>query len=1085
MNDNTELLVDLFENFDVKLLDDTVHTFYNGSGVQQKRAQRALTQFEENPESWQYADRILQYSSSSFSKFIGLSVLDRMINTKWKLLPVDQRLGVRNFVVGLILSYCQDDIIFKNEKNLINKANLTLVCILKQEWPQNWQEFIPELIASSPASLNICENNLSILKLLSEEVFEYSSGKLTQAKAKFLKDSMTNEFEQIFAFCIQMLQQASSPSLIVMTLETILRYLAWIPATYIFDTNLIDSLENYLSIPETRKLALKCLTEISSLEISQTNDILSKKLALLFELTIQKISESFMSLSTDLKEIYSRASSRDQYFLEDFAIFLTTFLTRHRSHLENHEVFRQALIISHEYLIQLSRIDEKELYKIALEYWHDLVSHLFLEIQQYPVCDENPSLELSFMSMGTGAVNPQFLKRFPLKKHIYEKICSELRVIVVEKMVRPDEVLVVENEEGEFVKETYRESDTIQLYQTAREVLVYLTHLNVNDTQNLIQQKLKLFENKNQCDVNQINPICWAIGSISGTMREETEQYFLLSVLEELMTLSENQGSKENKDVFASNMIYIVGQYPRFLKNRWDFMTSVISKLFEFMRIENEGIQDMACDTFMKIAKRCKYQLVTKQQNEENPLIKGILEQLPTTTSELTPDQAQLLYEACGLIVAEERNEDRRSNLLQDLMQLPNQVWDRTIEQVKAAPTIMCDPVTLKITANIIRTNNAVCTGMKEAFSKQISSIYPDLLNLYKVVSTLINDQIGLMGTISIKTPQVRGFRIIKKEILKLSGTYITGARNLEELTIGLIDPLLNIVLEDYRTNIPEAKDAEVLNCLTTIILKVGHRIPHDILLILQSTFECTLAMINKDFIEFPEHRIQFYKLLRAINDRSFVSFLDLPQDAFKLFFDSICWAFNHNNRDIESNGLQIATDLLRNVTMLQRDSPFALSFYNRYYLAFVSKIFEVMTDPDHKSGFSQQALLLMRLFAMVEENKIPLAIYDERDAPSGTSNRDYLAQYLSNLLCSAFPNITRIQVESFLKALSRQYKNLETFSETLRDFLVQIKEAGGDPTDYLFAEEREEEIKRQKMLKYQVASKVAGLLKPSDMEND
>ena len=35
----------------------------------------------------------------------------------------------------------------------------------------------------------------------SEEVFDFSSGQMTQAKAKHLKDSMCSEFSQIFQLC--------------------------------------------------------------------------------------------------------------------------------------------------------------------------------------------------------------------------------------------------------------------------------------------------------------------------------------------------------------------------------------------------------------------------------------------------------------------------------------------------------------------------------------------------------------------------------------------------------------------------------------------------------------------------------------------------------------------------------------------------------------------------------------------------------------------------------------------------------------------------------------------------------------------
>jgi exportin-1 len=36
--------------------------------------------------------------------------------------------------------------------------------------------------------------------------------------------------------------------------------------------------------------------------------------------------------------------------------------------------------------------------------------------------------------------------------------------------------------------------------------------------------------------------------------------------------------------------------------------------------------------------------------------------------------------------------------------------------------------------------------------------------------------------------------------------------------------------------------------------------------IVMENVFECTLEMINKDFSDFPEHRVEFFTLLRAIN---------------------------------------------------------------------------------------------------------------------------------------------------------------------------------------------------------------------------
>ena len=55
-----------------------------------------------------------------------------------------------------------------------------LLQVLKQEWPNKWPSFIPDLVGASKTSETLCENSMIILKLLSEEVFDFSRGHLTQ-----------------------------------------------------------------------------------------------------------------------------------------------------------------------------------------------------------------------------------------------------------------------------------------------------------------------------------------------------------------------------------------------------------------------------------------------------------------------------------------------------------------------------------------------------------------------------------------------------------------------------------------------------------------------------------------------------------------------------------------------------------------------------------------------------------------------------------------------------------------------------------------------------------------------------------------
>ncbi|GME79441.1 unnamed protein product [Ambrosiozyma monospora] len=388
-----ESILNFNEPLNITVLDSVVDTFYKGSGEDQAKAQKILTSFQDHPEAWTRADVILTTSTNPQSKYIALSVLDNLIKTKWKLLPQDQRLGIRNFLANMIIAMCQDESQFTSERALISKLNLTLVEVIKQDWPANWPNFIPELCASSHSDFNICENNMSILKLLAEEIFDFSAEQMTQAKAKSLKDRMVNEFTAIFQLCFQVLDKATKPSLIIATLQALLRYIPWIPYGYIFETTLLDFLAGkFLPIEEFRSVTIKCLTEISQLIAPQYDATFVQ----MFGVAVQNI-ENVIPLDLDLKKTYRFANSSDQEFLQDLAMFLSTFLTNHLAPVEQSRELLPLLLDAHKYLVGLSRIEERELFKTCLDYWFRLVSGLYQEIQTLPL-QGSPLMQLQMGS---------------------------------------------------------------------------------------------------------------------------------------------------------------------------------------------------------------------------------------------------------------------------------------------------------------------------------------------------------------------------------------------------------------------------------------------------------------------------------------------------------------------------------------------------------------------------------------------------------------------------------------------------------------------------------------------------------------
>lgn len=89
--------------------------------------------------------------------------------------------------------------------------------------------------------------------------------------------------------------------------------------------------------------------------------------------------------------------------------------------------------------------------------------------------------------------------------------------------------------------------------------------------------------------------------------------------------------------------MYVVGQYPRFLRAHWKFLKTVVNKLFEFMHETHDGVQDMACDTFIKIAIKCRRYFVTIQPNEACTFIDEILSTMSSIICDLQPQQVSVV----------------------------------------------------------------------------------------------------------------------------------------------------------------------------------------------------------------------------------------------------------------------------------------------------------------------------------------------------------------------------------------------------------------------------------------------------------
>mmetsp|Transcript_36522 Transcript_36522/g.81303 ORF Transcript_36522/g.81303 Transcript_36522/m.81303 type:complete len:1073 (+) Transcript_36522:318-3536(+) len=1057
-------LLDFSQPVDIPLLESIVE-LASGPTEHRAQAERLLLQYQEHPQAWQQVDAILSQAQSQGTKYFALQILESVIRFKWGALPGEQREGIKNFLSNLIIRFTMDEALFRKETTFVNKLNIILVQVLKHDWPHKWQSFIPDIVSASKTSETLCENTMKILRLLSEEVFDFARVDLTQAKTKELKASLNNEFRLIHELCVYVLVNTRKTELVRATLDTLNVYLTWVPLGYIFESNLLDILLQLFPQPAFRNVALQCLTEIGSLMMGPEFNTQFEQFYKYFMTQLQAV----VPPNVNIPEAYEKGTDDQQKFVQNLALFFTGFFKAHITLLEGTPENQQALLVGLDYLVSISYVDNIEVFKTCLDYWNYFVPDIYAS-----ACAVDPNVVFSFAPMG--------VQQPPRRKQLYAPILSKLRQLMICRMAKPEEVIVVEDENGNIVRETMKDNDVLAQYKSMRETLVYLCHLDYEDTENQMLDKLRLQLAGQKWTWQGLNTLCWAIGSISGSMQEEQENRFLVTVIRDLLNLCEITRGKDNKAVIASNIMYVVGQYPKFLRAHWKFLKTVVNKLFEFMHETHPGVQDMACDTFLKICNKCRRKFVVLQLQEREPFISELLNNLSDTIQDLQPHQIHTFYEAVGLMIGAESETSKRDDYLTRLMGPPNATWQQILAQARANPDVLRQHEVIKSIQNVLQTNVSVCTSLGQPFVAQFNIIFPDMLQVYKLYSELISRTITEGGPHAARTTFVKYMRSVKKVALKLVETFADKCEDPQIIAQQFVPAMMDPILGDYARNVSDARDAEVLSLFAAIINKLRSLMDGEVPRIFEAVFEVTLQMITRNFEDYPEHRLQFFALLHAIVNHCFKCLFLMSPAQLKLVVDSIVWAFRHTERNVAETGLNLLTDLLGQFG----SSDYATAFHQTYYLHLMQEIFAVMTDSFHKPGFKLHARILHHLFTVLDPSIIKAPLWDvtTKGPAAYPSNSAFVREYMINLLSTSFPNMTLQQVTACVAGMF-EIKDFSAFKHHLRDFLVQTKQFASQDNAELFAEEVEREVAAQKENERQRMAAVPGLIPQNQLAQE
>ena len=354
------------------------------------------------------------------------------------------------------------------------------------------------------------------------------------------------------------------------------------------------------------------------------------------------------------------------------------------------------------------------------------------------------------------------------------------------------------------------------------------------------------------------------------------------------------------------------------------------------MHETHPGVQDMACETFLKICHKCRRKFVVQQLGEAEPFVCELLTGLAGTIQDLEAHQVHMFYEAVGLMVGADADGAKRAAYLERLMAPPNSTWDAVVSSSLAADPSgqqLLEPDRVKSVTNILQTNTSVCTSLGAPFAPQMARCFGDVLRVYALYSAAADAAIADGGPHAARSAGVKALRGAKRACLRLLETWVGACDDVGLLAQQYVPAMAEPVLGAYaRARSPESRDAEALALYAAVVAKLRSAAAAEVVpRCFDAVFGPTLEMITANFEDFPEHRLQFFALLRSVAGAAFGALFGLGAAQLKLLVDAVVWAFRHTERNVAETGLNLLLDLLQ---AFER-SPAAAQFYQVRFFVF------------------------------------------------------------------------------------------------------------------------------------------------------
>jgi hypothetical protein len=862
--------------------------------------------------------------------FFSLQIMERQVDFNWEILSLEEK----NYVLVLVSKIIYEKMSFKLFANKFpfckEKIKHCLVKIVLKFTHLEIILFIKNLIETVKLSEFICETNFKIINIFFEEIHIKKNSEIKRVlSTEYMFIPLLKEIEKTCQYILEKTHNLikSKPELLNECLNCLGYLIKISPISYYLEDRLLVLLVLLCPKKETMNNSLNCLINLAIHE-NEINGLSSMKIFMNFILQFQEL----LPFGNNICEIYKYFSRENKQFIMNTITLIKTIFKNKTDSMEFDNFSLSSFCLCNQLIVKFTSIPSIEIYKICLTWWLQMIEKNF---------DFNKIITLY---------------------RILDLIFFDLRIIIICRMAKPEEVFIKEEENGEIVNEKIYETETFEIYKKSKKILLFLANIDKKTTQKVILKKLSQQLILTKWNRKVLNTISWAMGSIAEIFspKDDMSKLFFVSILKNLLYLCELKKKKKDKAVIASNIMFVVGQYPDFLKNHWKFCKTVIEKLFEFIRepVNIPGFKDMACDTFFRIVKNCG-KFITKNSNNEGGNFLGfIFDSYSKLGNYLQFRQKKQFLCSIATITRYIEAPVSKKYYLSKIGLEINREWLKSLNLFELH---FLEVSTLQINKFIfwIKTNIKVLNILGNCYFQDFEFISKNFYYLIFTISEKLIQRLKETTLKSFDSEDENSLVFLKKnlfsmllkyiKILNQRKSFIDNDRHL----MGLIIPIF-FYFNKQKSNayFDELVLYFTLNLFQNIEffknLKSFRFIYKEILIFLFENRE-----ISRKFPNFQE--LGIFRLLEILINNQFSCLLKLDSDTtvsqklFKNIMYFLGRGIEHGTESICQNSLKIFENLLKKIEYLNLEEYFIFNFSEMFLGNFINCSFNKMTKKSKK----------------------------------------------------------------------------------------------------------------------------------------